>query len=74
MLMIASERLIVSSEYDPFSIIETLSSYLAGSANIVVQSPHIQVAAGYFEEASTSLITSRFSQIYRPSCEGILAI
>jgi len=37
--------LIVASEYDPFSIVEKLYPYLAGSAPIVVQSPHGQVLA-----------------------------
>lgn len=36
-------RLLVASEYEPFSIVERLSPYLAGSASIVVHSPHIQV-------------------------------
>ncbi|KAJ7597462.1 Gcd10p family-domain-containing protein [Mycena floridula] len=39
------DALVVSSEYDPYSIIERLSKYLAGSASIVVQSPHGQVLA-----------------------------
>jgi tRNA (adenine-N(1)-)-methyltransferase non-catalytic subunit len=37
----------VASEYDPWSIIESLSPYLAGSASIVVQSPHVQVGSFY---------------------------
>jgi tRNA (adenine-N(1)-)-methyltransferase non-catalytic subunit len=40
---LVSRSLIVASEYDPFSIIEKLYPYLAGSASIVVQSPHAQV-------------------------------
>lgn len=36
-------RLIVASDYEPFSILEKLVPYLAGSASIVVQSPHVQV-------------------------------
>ncbi|KIM88856.1 hypothetical protein PILCRDRAFT_813845 [Piloderma croceum F 1598] len=39
------DSLIVASEYDPFSIVEQLYPYLAGSAPIVVQSPHGQVLA-----------------------------
>jgi len=39
------EGLIVASEYDPYSILEKLSPYLAGSASIVVHSPHIQIVA-----------------------------
>ncbi|TDL28112.1 Gcd10p-domain-containing protein [Rickenella mellea] len=37
------EALIIASEYEPMSILEKLSPYLAGSASIVVQSPHVQV-------------------------------
>ncbi|KAI8990630.1 Gcd10p-domain-containing protein [Trametes punicea] len=36
------DGLIIASEYDPYSIIEKLYPYLAGSASIVVHSPHIQ--------------------------------
>ena len=36
-------RLVVASQYDPFSILQSLSPYLAGSANIVVHSPNVQV-------------------------------
>lgn len=36
-------RLVVASEYDPFSIIERLVLYLGGSASLVVYSPHLQV-------------------------------
>lgn len=43
MIFILFLSLIVASEYDPFSIVEKLYPYLAGSAPIVVQSPHIQV-------------------------------
>ncbi|KZT08696.1 Gcd10p-domain-containing protein [Laetiporus sulphureus 93-53] len=39
------EALVVASEYDPFSMLERLSPYLAGSASIVVHSPHIQIVA-----------------------------
>lgn len=39
------DGLLVASEYDPLSIVEKLSPYLAGSASIVVQSPNIQVLA-----------------------------
>lgn len=34
--------LIVASEYDPLSVLEKLLPYLAGSASIVVHSPHVQ--------------------------------
>ena len=37
------KSLIISSEYDPYSIIERLSPYLGGSASIVVHSPSAQV-------------------------------
>jgi len=37
------ESLIICSEYEPYSIIERLSPYLAGSASIVVHSPYPQV-------------------------------
>ncbi|KAH9849238.1 Gcd10p-domain-containing protein [Lenzites betulinus] len=39
------DGLIVASEYDPYSIIEKLYPYLAGSASIVVHSPHVQVVS-----------------------------
>ncbi|KDQ15589.1 hypothetical protein BOTBODRAFT_624451 [Botryobasidium botryosum FD-172 SS1] len=37
------EGLIISTQYEPFSVIEKLESYLAGSAPIVVHSSHLQV-------------------------------
>ncbi|KDR85722.1 hypothetical protein GALMADRAFT_1325199 [Galerina marginata CBS 339.88] len=37
------ESLVISTEYDPFSIIERLSPYLAGSASIVIHSPYSEV-------------------------------
>jgi len=37
--------LIVASEYEPHSIIERMAPYLAGSASIVVHTPHVQVSA-----------------------------
>ncbi|KAH9932031.1 Gcd10p-domain-containing protein [Epithele typhae] len=39
------EALIISSQYDPYSIIEKLYPYLGGSASIVVQSPHVQIVS-----------------------------
>ncbi|KAF8346964.1 Gcd10p-domain-containing protein [Amanita rubescens] len=39
------DALIIASEYDPYSIIETLFPFLAGSASIVVYSPHVQILA-----------------------------
>ena len=36
-------RLLIASEYEPFSIVEKLCKYLTGSASIVIQSPFIQV-------------------------------
>jgi len=39
------DGLIISSDYDPFSIVEMLSPYVAGSGSVVVHSPHIQVLA-----------------------------
>lgn len=35
--------LLVSSEYDPWSILEMTSEYLSGSASIVFHCPHLQV-------------------------------
>jgi len=37
------DSLIISSEYDPYSIIERLSPYLGGSSSIVVHSPSAQI-------------------------------
>ncbi|KAI0714889.1 Gcd10p-domain-containing protein [Earliella scabrosa] len=37
------DGLLVASQYDPFSIVDKLFPYLAGSASIVVHSPHVQV-------------------------------
>ncbi|KAF7792269.1 hypothetical protein EIP86_003305 [Pleurotus ostreatoroseus] len=37
------ELFAVASQYDPFEILEKLSPYLAGSASIVVHSPHVQI-------------------------------
>ncbi|KZT30779.1 Gcd10p-domain-containing protein [Neolentinus lepideus HHB14362 ss-1] len=39
------DGLLVASEYDPLPIVEKLSSYLAGSASIVVHSPNVQILA-----------------------------
>ncbi|KAL7285496.1 hypothetical protein ACG7TL_000593 [Trametes sanguinea] len=39
------EGLIIATEYGPYSIIDKLYPYLAGSASIVVHSPHVQVVA-----------------------------
>ena len=36
-------RLVVASEYEPYSIVERLMPYLGGSASLVVHSPHLQV-------------------------------
>lgn len=36
-------RLLVSSEYDPWSILEMTYTYLSGSAPMVFHSPHLQV-------------------------------
>ena len=36
-------RLIVSSEYDPWSILEMTYTYLSGSASMVFHCPHLQV-------------------------------
>lgn len=35
--------LLIASEYEPLAILERLQPYLAGSATIVVHSPHLQV-------------------------------
>ncbi|KAF8665349.1 hypothetical protein AX16_000368 [Volvariella volvacea WC 439] len=37
------DSLIIATEYEPYSILERLVPYLAGSASIVVQSPYISV-------------------------------
>ncbi|KAK7063971.1 Adenine(58)-N(1)-methyltransferase non-catalytic subunit TRM6 [Favolaschia claudopus] len=37
------DALVMASEYEPFSIVEKLVPYLAGSASIVVQSPYGQI-------------------------------
>jgi len=37
------DGLIVASQYDPFSILQKLRPYLAGSASIVVHSPQVQI-------------------------------
>ncbi|KAJ7161279.1 Gcd10p family-domain-containing protein [Mycena crocata] len=37
------DALIVASEYEPFSIIERLVPYVAGSGSIVIHSPHVQI-------------------------------
>ncbi|KAJ7654815.1 Gcd10p family-domain-containing protein [Mycena rosella] len=37
------DALIVASEYEPFSIVERLVPYVAGSGSIVVQSPYAQI-------------------------------
>ncbi|KAI0059451.1 Gcd10p-domain-containing protein [Artomyces pyxidatus] len=39
------EGLIVATEYEPYSVIEKLTPYLAGSASIVVHSPHLQIVS-----------------------------
>ncbi|KAG7099670.1 hypothetical protein E1B28_001495 [Marasmius oreades] len=39
------DGLIIASQYDPSSILERLAPYVAGSASIVVHSPHLQVVA-----------------------------
>ncbi|KAF9270671.1 Gcd10p-domain-containing protein [Marasmius fiardii PR-910] len=39
------DGLIIASQYDPSSILDRLASYVAGSASIVVHSPHLQVVA-----------------------------
>ncbi|EPS96685.1 hypothetical protein FOMPIDRAFT_1032304 [Fomitopsis schrenkii] len=37
------DGLVVASQFDPFSILQKLLPYLAGSANIVVHSPYVQI-------------------------------
>ncbi|KAG9007838.1 tRNA (adenine(58)-N(1))-methyltransferase non-catalytic subunit trm6 [Tulasnella sp. JGI-2019a] len=39
------DGLLVATEYDPFSVVEKITPYLAGSANIVVHSPYLQILA-----------------------------
>ena len=48
------ERLIVASEYDPWSILERLFPYLAGSASIVIQSPNAQVLSVGISQKTTN--------------------
>ena len=38
-------RLLVATQYDPYSILEKLFPYLGGSASIVVHSPYVQVVS-----------------------------
>ncbi|KAF8215890.1 Gcd10p family-domain-containing protein [Mycena galopus ATCC 62051] len=42
------DALIVASEYEPFSILETLVPFVAGSGSIVVQSPHSQILSNLY--------------------------
>ncbi|KAJ7193316.1 Gcd10p family-domain-containing protein, partial [Mycena pura] len=37
------DALVVASDYEPFSILERLVPYVAGSGSIVVQSPYVQI-------------------------------
>lgn len=53
LLTLSRLRLIIASEYDPFSILQSLSPYLAGSASIVVHSPYVQVFSLLFHDFST---------------------
>ncbi|KAJ8084519.1 tRNA (adenine(58)-N(1))-methyltransferase non-catalytic subunit trm6 [Marasmius tenuissimus] len=39
------DGLLIASQYDPSSVLERLAPYVAGSASIVVHSPHLQVVA-----------------------------
>lgn len=39
------DALIVASEYEPYSVLEALFPFIAGSASIVVHSPHMQILA-----------------------------
>ncbi|KAK1234828.1 tRNA (adenine(58)-N(1))-methyltransferase non-catalytic subunit trm6 [Marasmius sp. AFHP31] len=39
------DGLLIASQYDPSSVLERLAPYVAGSASIVVHSPHMQVVA-----------------------------
>lgn len=48
--------LVVASQFDPFSILQKLLPYLAGSANIVVHSPYVQV--GWSRSRTTRPLTS----------------
>jgi len=45
LLCLSHTRLILATQYDPFSIIEKYTQYLGGSANLVVYSPHSQILA-----------------------------
>lgn len=41
----APKRLLIASEYEPYSMTAKLHQYMAGSANIVVHSPYLQVGS-----------------------------
>lgn len=59
--------LIVATEYDPLAIIDRLSSYLGGSASIVVHSPYIQVP---LLPQMPSASANRFIGCGRPAAEA----
>ena len=49
-------RLIMATELNPLSVLARLSPYLAGSANIVIYSPHLQVLAEVLVHAKSTPI------------------
>lgn len=74
---IISCRLIVVSEYEPFSMVDRLAPYLGGSASIVVHSPHLQVhsfpplsnsAAQFILPPSPQILTDLQSKLRQTPC------
>ncbi|KAH9923664.1 Gcd10p-domain-containing protein [Fomitopsis serialis] len=57
------DGLVVASEYDPFSILQQLSPYLAGSANIIVHSPYIQAICNKFTDRWHQVVTDLQNQL-----------
>ncbi|GLB35838.1 putative eukaryotic translation initiation factor 3 62 kDa subunit [Lyophyllum shimeji] len=51
------DSLVVASEYDPWSILQKLIPYVAGSGSVVVHSPHLQILADLQTQMRT---TSQF--------------
>ena len=58
-LLTLSASLLVASQYDPLSILEKLTPYLAGSASIVVHSPYVQV------RMCLSVVATHLSSMYQ---------
>jgi hypothetical protein len=60
--------LLIASEYDPWSIVETMFPYLAGSASIVVHNPYAQVRRVPTGEFIDLTHFERSSPIFRVIC------